>query len=62
MCRLFKVTITETLKKSVEVEAENRQQAEQMVSDAWRNCERSEYVLGADDFVGVEFEAALIED
>jgi len=49
-----KVTITETLKLTVEVEAKYPQEAEQIVSDNWRN---SMYVLGADNFVGVEFEA-----
>lgn len=50
----FKVTITETLELTVEVEAEDHCEAEQMVSDNWRN---SEYVLDADCFTGVEFEA-----
>lgn len=50
----FKVTITETLKKIVEVDADNRQQAEQIVSDGWH---RSEYILNADYFANVEFEA-----
>lgn len=53
----FKVTITETLKRTVEVEADNQQQAEQMVSDEWH---RSKYILDADDFVDVEFEAVPV--
>lgn len=52
----FKVTITETLKQTVEVEAEDYCSVEQMVSDKWRN---SDYVLGTNNFVGVEFEAVL---
>jgi len=52
--KYFKVTITETLKLTVEVEAKDPQEAEQIASDNWRN---SMYVLGADNFVGVEFEA-----
>jgi len=48
----FKVTITETLKLTVEVEAKDLKEAEQLVSDNWRN---SQYVLGADNFIGVEF-------
>ncbi len=48
----FSVTITETLKITVEVEAENQEQAEQIVSDKWKN---SEYILDADNFCGVEF-------
>jgi len=54
----FKVTITETLKLTVEVEAMDKQQAEQVVSDNWRN---SQYVLSADNFAGVEFEAILVD-
>ena len=48
----YSVTITETLRLTVEVEAENSQEAEQMVADSWHN---SEYVLDADNFVGVDF-------
>ena len=48
------VTITERLKLTVTVEAENEQQAEQMVFDDWRN---GRYVLGADDFAYVEMKA-----
>lgn len=55
MCRpRFKVTITETLKRTVEVEANDQQEAEQMVSDGWH---KSEYILDAEDFVDVAFEA-----
>ena len=50
----FSVTITEILKMVVEVKAQNQQQAEQIVSDRWRN---SEYILDADNFFGVEFTA-----
>ena len=57
--RKFKVTITETLELTVEVEADDQQQAEQMVSDGWH---RSEYVLDADNFVGVEFKAVPVVD
>ena len=53
--RTFAVTITETLKMTVEVEAASREEAEQIASDNWRN---SEYILDADSFAGVEFEAA----
>ena len=57
--RKFRVTITETSKMTIEVEADDQQQAEQMVSDSWH---RSKYVLDADDFVGVEFEAVPVVD
>jgi len=50
----FTVTITETLKLKVEVEAYDEYAAEQIVSDNWR---KSEYVLDADNFMGVEFKA-----
>lgn len=47
----YKITITETLQKTVTVEAESREEAEQKVNDAWR---RAEYILDAEDFQGVE--------
>lgn len=50
----FKVTITETLKRTVEVKAENQRQAEQIASDGWHS---SKYILDAGNFVGVEFNA-----
>ena len=53
--REYSVTITETLRKTVTVEAESMAEAEQMVNDAWHN---SEYILDADDFQEVEFESA----
>ena len=52
--RLFRVTITETLKLTVDAYAMDRHEAEQAVSDRWYD---SEYILDSDDFVGVEFEA-----
>ena len=48
----YDVTITETLKMTVTVEAESQLEAEQMVSDNWRN---QEYILDADNFTGVDF-------
>lgn len=50
----YKVTITETLKLTVKVEAEDSLQAEQMVSDNWNE---GKYILDVDNFVGVEFDA-----
>ena len=38
---IYKVKITEILEKEVEVEAEDRHEAEQIVSDAWH---KSEYI------------------
>jgi len=52
MKKEYKVLITETLQKTVIVEAENEQEAHRRVSDAWKN---SEYILDADSFQGVEF-------
>ena len=57
--RTFEVTITETLKLTVEVEARDQHEAEQIVSNNWRN---SEYILDADNFVDVEFEAIAVID
>jgi hypothetical protein len=58
--RMFKVRITETLQKMVTIEAKSRDEAEQIISDRWRN---GEYVLGADDFTGMaEFTAWEGED
>ena len=53
----FKVTITETLERTVEVEADNQQQAKHIVSDKWYSCG---YIFDADDFIGVEF--AVVPD
>jgi len=51
--REFEVRITETLQKTVVVEARDRQEAKDIVSNNWKN---SEYILDADDFAGVKFE------
>ena len=56
--QMFKVTITETLKLTVEVEAESHHEAEQIASDGWRN---SEYILNSDNFAGVEYEAVPVD-
>jgi len=50
----YKVKITETFEKEVEVEANDRSEAEQIVLDAWHN---SEYILNAEDFKSVTFKA-----
>ena len=50
----FDVTITETLRLTVSVEAASKEEAEQMVNDQWR---AGDYVLDADNFVDVEFES-----
>lgn len=43
---------------TVDVEAEDEREAEQIVSDHWHD---SDYILDADNFVGVEFEAESAE-
>ena len=50
----FEVTITETLKKTVEVEAETQEEAEQIVTDEWY---KGDHILDADNFTEVIFEA-----
>ena len=51
----YKVEITETLKKTVEIEANDPDNAEEIAEQNWRN---SEYILDAESFDGVEFHAA----
>ena len=50
--KLYKVLITETLQKTVLVEAASEQEAHRRASDAWKNAE---YILDAETFQGVEF-------
>ena len=50
----FEVTITETLKKKVEVEAETQEEAEQIVTEEWY---KGDHILDADNFAEVVFEA-----
>ncbi len=52
--REYKVTITETLSKTVTVEAESREEAEQIVCDRWN---RADYILDAESFKDVSFKA-----
>lgn len=55
MPKEFDVTIIETLKMKVTVEADSLEEAEQIVSDKWY---RGEYILDAECFEGVEFESS----
>ncbi|MBR0140306.1 MAG: DUF3846 domain-containing protein [Firmicutes bacterium] len=50
----YDVTITETLKLTVSVEASSKEEAEQMVSEQWN---AGDHVLDADNFVDVQFES-----
>ena len=49
----FHVTVTETFQTTIEIEADSKQKAEQIVSTDWRN---GEFTLGPECFAGVEFE------
>lgn len=53
MAKEFSVTIVETSKMNVSVEAENEEEAIQKISDEWY---KGNYILDADNFVGVDFE------
>ena len=46
----YDVTITETLEMTVSVEAESREEAQQIASDNWKN---GDYILDADPFKDV---------
>jgi len=48
----YDVTITETLQRTVSVEAASQEEAERMVTDSWNN---EDYVLGSEDFIDVDF-------
>ena len=55
----YKVTITETLQLTVEIEAASREEAERQAEANWKN---SDYILDAEHFKGVEFKAKEIKD
>lgn len=48
----FDVEITETLQRTVTVEATSQEEAERMVERSWRD---GDYVLTDEDYVGVDF-------
>lgn len=50
----YAVKITEVSEKVVHIEARSRIEAEALVEENWKN---SEYILDAEDFKSVEFEA-----
>ena len=52
MTKEYKVLITETLQKTVIVQATTEQEAHKRASDAWKNAE---YILDSDNFQCVEF-------
>ena len=55
MKKKYKVVITETLSKVFEIEAGSKQEAEEKARLSWSSAE-DDYILGADDFTGVEIE------
>ena len=54
----YKVEITETLKKIVEVDAESAQAARQIVNDRYHNAE-DDYILTDANYYDTEFEVLL---
>lgn len=50
----YDVVITETLQRTVQIEANDRDEAEQIAKEKWR---KSEYVLDENDFKSVEYRA-----
>ncbi|MCH5212812.1 MAG: DUF3846 domain-containing protein [Oscillospiraceae bacterium] len=50
----FEVTITETLQKTVNIEAETKEEAAQLVKEMWNN---GDIILDADNFADVEYAA-----
>lgn len=57
--KTFTVEITETLRKSVTVEAYDERDAYNKVREAWKKCE---YVLDADDFLEAGFQVMGLAD
>lgn len=53
---VYKIEIVETLSKTVEIEAETREQALKEVKQKYKN---EEVVLGESNFIGVEFEPVI---
>ena len=54
---IIKTEITETLQRTIEVEAENEEEALRKVKEMYKN---EEIVLDSSDFVGVEFENKIV--
>lgn len=50
----YKVTITETLEMTVDIDAHSRREAERIAEENWKN---SDYILDADHFKGTAFKA-----
>lgn len=52
--KMYDVEITETLQRTVSVEAASREEAERIVTEAWND---EVYVLDSTDFIDVDFKA-----
>ena len=57
MAKNYKVTITETSTMIVDVQADSREEAEELISDKWYT---GEYILGAENFGHVDFKATEV--
>lgn len=55
--KVFNVAVTETLCRTISVQADNPNEAYLIVRNAWRN---SEFVLEAGDFFDVDFNVVSI--
>lgn len=49
----YKVTITETLEMTVDIEAHSHREAERIAKENWKN---SNYILDSEYFTGVAFQ------
>lgn len=56
--REYEITIRETLEKTVTVEAESRDDAIYLAERLWKD---GYYILGSEEFVGVDFEEKKTE-
>lgn len=56
--KTYEVTITEILQKTVEVEANSKEEAQALVERKWND---SGYILDAEDFTGVDFDTRAKE-
>jgi hypothetical protein len=56
--KTYKVTITETSKMVVEVEADSLADAEEIAEDRWNH---SKYILDANNFIGADFHARPLD-
>lgn len=54
----FHVTVTETFQLTIAIEADSKEQAEQLVSADWQ---KREFTLGPECFAGVEFDVVPVD-